>query len=118
MSLTGNWTGMIRYTLNGTGGQQNLSMTLQQTGTAVTGTYLPTSVGYFSATGSRSITGTTAPTFTGTFSFSPSSNPNGCAGTFDVAATGSSIGLVWTSTGISSTCGTNTPSDVTVTASR
>jgi hypothetical protein len=31
---------------------------------------------------------------------------------------GSSVGLTWKSTGISSTCGDNTPSDVTVAASR
>jgi len=62
-TLAGNWLGIIQYTLNGAASQQNISMTLQQQGSNVTGTYTVTSIGiagYFAA-GDWPISGSDAP---------------------------------------------------------
>jgi hypothetical protein len=115
-TLAGSWTGSIQYTVSGTTGQQTISMSLQQSGDTVSGTYATTSQGFLAA-GNMAIQGTVSGTFIGTMNFAPTSNPNGCSGIISLSGTGSGSNTVtWTSSGITSTCGALTPSTVTVTA--
>jgi hypothetical protein len=125
--VAGNWDGTMQYTTsstssnagNSTTAQQNVSMKLQKSGDAVTGTYDPSSVGYFSAAGTLAITGVdSSSAFTGALTFEPSSNPDGCSGTIDVSGSGSGSSLTWTSTGVTSTCRSNIRSSVTIKVNR
>jgi hypothetical protein len=102
--------GTAQYTVNGQIGTQNITMTVSQQGSAVTGTYVATSVGYFVAT-TQSISGTASGTFTGTFDFAPAAGL-GCSGTFTVSGTSGGTALTWNMTGVTSTCGSFTPSAV------
>jgi hypothetical protein len=109
-TLTGNWTGTILYTVNGVKGSQNVSMTLSQQDTQVTGSYFTTSVGYFSST-NQGVRGATTGMFSGTLDFVPAAGL-GCGGTFDVTGDGGGSTIIWISTNISSTCGSFTPTAV------
>jgi hypothetical protein len=103
-TLSGNWSGVLQYTVNGTNGQQNVTLSLQQSGSAVTGTYSANSIGYY-AGGNHAVTGTlTGSNFSGTINFEPSSNPTSCAGTVSFTGNGSGSTLTWNSDGYSSTC--------------
>ena len=109
-TLTGNWSGSLQYSIVQQGanagsavtGQQNLSMSLNQQSSAVTGTYSANSTGLF-AGGNMPVQGTAGSTFTGTLTYAPSSNP-GCSGTINVSGSASGNSLNWTSTGVSSNC--------------
>jgi len=114
-NLAGTWTGSIQYTVTGTTGQQTITMSLQQSGSTVTGSYSATSQGFFS-NANMTVTGTVSGTFTGVLNFAPASNPNGCSGSMQVTGTGSGNTVTWTSTSFTSTCGSLTPSSVTITA--
>ncbi len=109
-TLTGTWNGTAQYTVNGQIGTQNITMTLSQQGSTVTGTYFATSVGYFAGT-TQNISGTVSGTFTGTFNFVPSAGL-GCSGTFDVSGSGGGSALTWNMTGVTSTCGSFAPSAI------
>ncbi|HEY7288707.1 MAG TPA: hypothetical protein VH583_02635 [Vicinamibacterales bacterium] len=103
-TLTGDWSGVLQYTVNGTSGQQNVTMSLQQSESAVTGTYSVTSAGFY-ASGNRAVTGTvTTDAFSGMINFEPSSNPTSCAGTASFSGNGTGNTLTWTSSGYSATC--------------
>jgi hypothetical protein len=109
-TLTGTWMGTAQYTVNGQIGTQNITVTLSQQGTTVTGTYVATSVGYFVAT-VQNISGTASGTFTGTFNFAPAAGL-GCSGTFDVSGGSGGSAVTWNMTGVTSTCGSFTPSAI------
>lgn len=109
-TLTGTWTGTAQYTVNGQIGTQNITVTLSQQGTTVTGTYVATSVGYFVGT-MQNISGTASGTFTGTFNFAPAAGL-GCSGTFDASGGSGGDAVTWNMTGVTSTCGSFTPSAI------
>ena len=110
-TLTGIWAGYVVYTVNGVTGSQNISMTLTQTGTSITGSYYATSAGYFSLTMQQPVQGTTSLSFTGSLDFLPGTGVD-CAG--EIGLTGSPAGseLEWTGTTTASTCGTFAPTGV------
>ncbi len=115
-TLTGNWTGTILYTVNGVRGSQDVSMTLSQQGSQVTGTYFAASVGYFAST-NQAVRGAATGMFSGTLDFVPSAGL-GCGGTFDVTGDGGGSTIIWISTNISSTCGSFTPTAIQINLSR
>lgn len=120
-NVAGTWSGTISFThiSNGSPVQavQNVSMTLTQSGSAVSGSYL-TSTGTVSKQGN--VNGTvTATSFSGTFSFLGTTIATGatCTGTLTVSGPAGGSALTWTSPGVVGTC-TDPPTSVTFSVAR
>jgi hypothetical protein len=96
---------------------QDVSFTLAQSGSAVTGTW-QTSTGTVSKSGN--VNGTvTASSFSGTFSFLGTTIATGasCTGTLAVSGAAGGNSLTWTSAGVSGNC-SDPPTNVTFSVAR
>ena len=111
MQIAGTWDGVLDST---NFPQQGITLTLAQSGTGITGTWVSGALAWAGA-----VTGTVnTGTFSGAFTLiTPSATGGACTGTATVGGSASSTTVTWTSPGFTGPCG-GMPSGVRITAQR